>query len=128
MGGMYGNDSHRTSNHEGGARLSSWSRVPIEKGETHGFIKVAVDAETKHILGAAILGIGGDEVVHVLPDVMYANGPYAARHAYSSDGGGISPHRLIQIGTLCIGGGERTHFTGLRAACPKASPVSGICT
>ncbi|HEX2385732.1 MAG TPA: FAD-containing oxidoreductase, partial [Candidatus Binatia bacterium] len=38
----------------------------IEKGETQGFIKISVDAETKHILGAAILGTGGDEVVHVL--------------------------------------------------------------
>src|SRR4051812_39334232 len=36
----------------------------VEKGETQGFIKISVDAETKHILGAAILGIGGDEVVH----------------------------------------------------------------
>jgi pyruvate/2-oxoglutarate dehydrogenase complex dihydrolipoamide dehydrogenase (E3) component len=48
----------------------------IEKGETHGFIKIAVDAETKQILGAAILGTGGDEVVHVLLDVMYAKAPY----------------------------------------------------
>lgn len=48
----------------------------IEKGETQGFIKVAVDAETKQILGAAILGTGGDEVVQVLLDVMYAKAPY----------------------------------------------------
>ena len=48
----------------------------IEKGETHGFIKITVDAETKQILGAAILGTGGDEVVHVLLDVMYAKAPY----------------------------------------------------
>ncbi len=48
----------------------------IEKGETHGFIKIAVNAETKQILGAAILGTGGDEVVHVLLDVMYAKAPY----------------------------------------------------
>jgi pyruvate/2-oxoglutarate dehydrogenase complex dihydrolipoamide dehydrogenase (E3) component len=48
----------------------------IEKGETQGFIKVSVDAETKQILGAAILGIGGDEVVQVLLDVMYAKAPY----------------------------------------------------
>jgi len=44
----------------------------VEKGETQGFIKISVDAETKQILGAAILGTGGDEVVHVLLDVMYA--------------------------------------------------------
>jgi pyruvate/2-oxoglutarate dehydrogenase complex dihydrolipoamide dehydrogenase (E3) component len=48
----------------------------IEKGETQGFIKISVDAETKHILGAAILGTGGDEVVQILLDVMYAKAPY----------------------------------------------------
>ena len=48
----------------------------VEKGETHGFIKVVVDAETKQILGAAILGTGGDEVVHSILDVMYAKAPY----------------------------------------------------
>jgi pyruvate/2-oxoglutarate dehydrogenase complex dihydrolipoamide dehydrogenase (E3) component len=48
----------------------------FEKGETQGFIKICVDAETKNILGAAILGTGGDEVVHVLLDVMYAKAPY----------------------------------------------------
>jgi pyruvate/2-oxoglutarate dehydrogenase complex dihydrolipoamide dehydrogenase (E3) component len=47
-----------------------------EKAETQGFIKVCVDAETKQILGAAILGVGGDEVIHVLLDVMYAKAPY----------------------------------------------------
>jgi pyruvate/2-oxoglutarate dehydrogenase complex dihydrolipoamide dehydrogenase (E3) component len=47
-----------------------------EKGETEGFIKITVDAETKQILGAAILGTGGDEVVHVLLDIMYAKAPY----------------------------------------------------
>jgi pyruvate/2-oxoglutarate dehydrogenase complex dihydrolipoamide dehydrogenase (E3) component len=48
----------------------------VEKGEIQGFIKVVVDADTKQILGAAILGTGGDEVVHVLLDVMYAKAPY----------------------------------------------------
>jgi pyruvate/2-oxoglutarate dehydrogenase complex dihydrolipoamide dehydrogenase (E3) component len=48
----------------------------IEKGETQGFIKITVDLETKQILGAAILGTGGDEVVQVLLDVMYAKAPY----------------------------------------------------
>jgi pyruvate/2-oxoglutarate dehydrogenase complex dihydrolipoamide dehydrogenase (E3) component len=47
-----------------------------EKGETQGFIKISVDAETKQILGAAILGVGGDEVIHVLLDAMYAKAPY----------------------------------------------------
>jgi pyruvate/2-oxoglutarate dehydrogenase complex dihydrolipoamide dehydrogenase (E3) component len=48
----------------------------IEKSETQGFIKISVDAETKQILGAAILGTSGDEVVQVLLDVMYAKAPY----------------------------------------------------
>lgn len=47
-----------------------------EKGETQGFIKITVDAETKQILGAAVLGVGGDEVIHALLDVMYARAPY----------------------------------------------------
>lgn len=55
--------------------MSRVSRA-YEKGETQGFIKISVDAETKQILGAAILGTGGDEVVHVLLDVMYAKAPY----------------------------------------------------
>ena len=48
-----------------------------ERGETQGFMKVLVDAETERILGAAILGIGGDEVIHCLLDVMYADAPYS---------------------------------------------------
>ena len=45
-----------------------------ERGETQGFMKVLVDAETRKILGAALLGIEGDEVVHSILDVMYAGG------------------------------------------------------
>jgi pyruvate/2-oxoglutarate dehydrogenase complex dihydrolipoamide dehydrogenase (E3) component len=47
-----------------------------EFGETRGFMKVLVDADTEEILGAAILGLSGDEVVHGLLDVMYAKRPY----------------------------------------------------
>jgi pyruvate/2-oxoglutarate dehydrogenase complex dihydrolipoamide dehydrogenase (E3) component len=47
-----------------------------ERGETQGFMKISIDAETKKILGAAILGIGGDEIVQSLLDVMYADAPY----------------------------------------------------
>jgi pyruvate/2-oxoglutarate dehydrogenase complex dihydrolipoamide dehydrogenase (E3) component len=50
----------------------------VEKGETQGFMKVAVDAETEEILGAAILGVGGDEVVHAIVDIMTAKKPYTA--------------------------------------------------
>ena len=48
----------------------------VEKGETQGFMKIVVDAETKRILGAAILGTGGDEAIHCILDVMCAKAPY----------------------------------------------------
>ena len=41
----------------------------FEKGETQGLMKMLVDAETKQFLGASILGVGGDEVVHVILDL-----------------------------------------------------------
>jgi len=47
-----------------------------ERGETEGFMQVLIDAETRLILGAALLGIEADEVVHCLLDVMYAKAPY----------------------------------------------------
>ncbi|MEV3904715.1 FAD-containing oxidoreductase [Mycobacterium sp. NPDC050551] len=50
----------------------------VEKGETQGFMKVVVDAETEEILGAAIFGVGGDEVIHSILDVMTAKLPYTA--------------------------------------------------
>jgi len=50
----------------------------VEKGETQGFMKIVVDADTKEILGAAILGVGGDEVIHSILDVMSAKDPYTA--------------------------------------------------
>jgi pyruvate/2-oxoglutarate dehydrogenase complex dihydrolipoamide dehydrogenase (E3) component len=50
----------------------------VEKGETFGFMKIFVDAETRHILGAAILGTGGDEAIHSILDVMYTKSPYTA--------------------------------------------------
>lgn len=48
----------------------------VEKGETQGFMKVVVDADTQEILGATIFGVGGDEVVHAILDVMSAKAPY----------------------------------------------------
>jgi pyruvate/2-oxoglutarate dehydrogenase complex dihydrolipoamide dehydrogenase (E3) component len=48
----------------------------VEKGETQGFMKVVVDAETKQILGAAILGTGGDEAIHGLLDTVNAGVSY----------------------------------------------------
>jgi pyruvate/2-oxoglutarate dehydrogenase complex dihydrolipoamide dehydrogenase (E3) component len=48
----------------------------VEKGETQGFMKVIVDVQTQQILGAAILGVGGDEAIHEILDVMSAKAPY----------------------------------------------------
>jgi len=48
----------------------------VERGESQGFMKVVVAADTGEILGAALLGLNADEVVHCLLDVMYAHAPY----------------------------------------------------
>jgi pyruvate/2-oxoglutarate dehydrogenase complex dihydrolipoamide dehydrogenase (E3) component len=48
----------------------------FEKSETLGFMKILVDRETKRILGASILGTGGDEVIHCVLDLMYAKAPF----------------------------------------------------
>jgi pyruvate/2-oxoglutarate dehydrogenase complex dihydrolipoamide dehydrogenase (E3) component len=47
-----------------------------EKGETKGFMKVLVDRDNKQILGASLLGLAGDEVIHCIIDLMYAKAPY----------------------------------------------------
>ncbi len=47
-----------------------------EKGESLGFMKVLVDAESSQILGASLLGVGCDEAIHCLLDLMYAKAPY----------------------------------------------------
>jgi len=59
-----------------GKRMMTWVGRARERGETQGFMKVLIDAETQRILGAAILGIGGDEVIHTLLDAMVAGTPY----------------------------------------------------
>jgi len=48
----------------------------VERGETKGFMKVVVDAEAKQILGAAILGVSGDEAIHGILDMMNAGATY----------------------------------------------------
>jgi pyruvate/2-oxoglutarate dehydrogenase complex dihydrolipoamide dehydrogenase (E3) component len=59
-----------------GRRPMSQVGRAVEKGETQGFMKVLVDADSKEFLGAAILGTGGDEVIHCVLDLMYARAPY----------------------------------------------------
>ncbi len=48
----------------------------FEKGETTGFMRVIVDQDSKEIVGASILGVSGDEVVHTILALMYARAPY----------------------------------------------------
>jgi len=55
--------------------MRSVSRA-IEKGETFGLMKAIVDAQTKRILGAMIFGVGGDEAIHSILDILYADKPY----------------------------------------------------
>ena len=59
-----------------GTRPMSKVGRAVEKGESKGFMKVLVDAESKKILGASILGTGGDEAIHCILDVMYSGSPY----------------------------------------------------
>jgi len=47
-----------------------------EKGETKGFMKILVDRDSKQILGASLLGLAGDEVIHCILNLMYARAPY----------------------------------------------------
>ena len=48
----------------------------VEKAETKGFMKILVDRDSKQILGASLLGLEGDEVIHCVLDIMYARAPY----------------------------------------------------
>lgn len=50
----------------------------VEKGETQGFMEILVDANTQEILGATVLGVGGDEVIHSVLDIMAAKVPYTS--------------------------------------------------
>ena len=65
-----------------GKRPMTQVKRAVEKGEAAGFMKIAIDAETKEILGATILGTGADEAIHCITDVMYAKAPYTViQHA-----------------------------------------------
>jgi pyruvate/2-oxoglutarate dehydrogenase complex dihydrolipoamide dehydrogenase (E3) component len=55
--------------------MSQVKRAVI-KNNDQGFMKIIIDAENKHILGAAILGVGADEIIHCVLDVMYTRAPY----------------------------------------------------
>ena len=54
----------------------------VEKGETQGFMKIVADRDTRRILGAAILGTGGDEAIHGIIDMLSTDQPHTAfQHA-----------------------------------------------
>jgi pyruvate/2-oxoglutarate dehydrogenase complex dihydrolipoamide dehydrogenase (E3) component len=75
--GLNENEARR-SGHKIRIGMRPMTRVgrAVEKGETKGFMKILVDAETDAILGASILGAGGDEAIHCVLDIMYAKAPY----------------------------------------------------
>ena len=58
-----------------GKRPMTKIKRAIEKGETQGFMKIFVDTGTREILGAVVLGPGGDEIIHSILDMMYAKAP-----------------------------------------------------
>ena len=60
---------------EGTRPMSRIARAK-EKGETNGIMSAIIDAETNKILGAAVLGVGGDEVISSILNIMYADLPY----------------------------------------------------
>jgi pyruvate/2-oxoglutarate dehydrogenase complex dihydrolipoamide dehydrogenase (E3) component len=72
----------------------------FEKGETLGFMKILVDKASKQILGASFLGLSGDETVHSILDLMYANVPYTvlqkAVHIHPT----VSEYIPVMIGSL----------------------------
>ena len=81
--GITETEAREASEASGGGRKVLYAKLPMQRvgrareaGETQGFMKVLVDAESKLLLGAAILGLNGDEVVHTLLDVMAAKQPY----------------------------------------------------
>jgi pyruvate/2-oxoglutarate dehydrogenase complex dihydrolipoamide dehydrogenase (E3) component len=59
-----------------GKRAMTQVARAVEKSETQGFMKIVIDEDTKQILGAAVLGPGGDEIIHCVLDLMYARAPY----------------------------------------------------
>jgi pyruvate/2-oxoglutarate dehydrogenase complex dihydrolipoamide dehydrogenase (E3) component len=71
--GLTANDARKTGRaHLVGERPMTRVGRAVEKGETQGFMKAIVDAETKRIVGATILGTGGDEAIHAILYAMYA--------------------------------------------------------
>ena len=47
-----------------------------EKGESLGFMEAVIDAKTNLFLGACVLGVGGDEIINGITNLMYGKQPY----------------------------------------------------
>ena len=110
-----------------GTRPMTNVKRAVEKGETAGFMKVVVDAETRAILGAAILGTGGDEVIHSIIDVMYAKAPYTviqrAVHIHPTVSE-LIPTMLGELQPLDRGEAERYMHRGSSSPTMKTTPES----
>src|SRR5215467_9626916 len=72
----------------------------FEKGETLGFMKILVDKANKRILGASFLGLSGDETVHAILDLMYANAPYTVLQRTVHIHPTVSEYIPVMIGNL----------------------------
>jgi pyruvate/2-oxoglutarate dehydrogenase complex dihydrolipoamide dehydrogenase (E3) component len=72
----------------------------FERGETEGFMRILVDRDSKHIVGASLLGLNADEVVHTILDLMYAKAPYTtlqrAMHLHPT----VSEYLPTMLGSL----------------------------
>jgi pyruvate/2-oxoglutarate dehydrogenase complex dihydrolipoamide dehydrogenase (E3) component len=72
----------------------------VEKGETQSSMKIVVDVDTKQILRAAVLGPGGDEVIHCVLDLMYAKAPYTVMQHAMDIHPTVSEHIPTMLGEL----------------------------
>jgi pyruvate/2-oxoglutarate dehydrogenase complex dihydrolipoamide dehydrogenase (E3) component len=86
------------------ALKANWSmqRVgrAVERSETQGFMKILVDRDSRQILGASLLGLNADEVIHEILDLMYAKAPYTvlqrAMHIHPT----VSEYLPTMLGSL----------------------------
>jgi pyruvate/2-oxoglutarate dehydrogenase complex dihydrolipoamide dehydrogenase (E3) component len=72
----------------------------VERGETEGFMRILIDRDSKQIVGASLLGLNADEVIHEILDLMYAKAPYTtlqrAMHIHPT----VSEYLPTMLGTL----------------------------
>ncbi|MBV8743576.1 MAG: FAD-dependent oxidoreductase, partial [Xanthobacteraceae bacterium] len=72
----------------------------VERSETEGFMRMLIDRDSKHIVGASLLGLNADEVIHTILDLMYAKAPYTtlqrAMHIHPT----VSEYLPTMLGSL----------------------------